>query len=235
MVAGIVHGLRHAARRRPAVVRSRLQRTRCTTNPLGVKGCGEAGAIAAFPAIANAIVDALAPLGVKQLRRTGDAGPHLAGDGSRPMRRQAPAAARNRQPILDVLQPHLPARGLVLEVASGSGEHTAHFAQALPDLTFQPSDPDAVARASIDDWTAMLGLANVRPALDLDAAAEAWPIIEADAIACINMIHISPWDSAIGLVRGAARLLPRNGTLFLYGPYFRDGFETAPKQPRVRP
>ncbi len=143
------------------------------------------------------------------------------------MRRQAPAAARNRQPILDVLQPHLPARGLVLEVASGSGEHTAHFAQALPDLTFQPSDPDAVARASIDDWTAMLGLANVRPALDLDAAAEAWPIIEADAIACINMIHISPWDSAIGLVRGAARLLPRNGTLFLYGPYYRDGFETA--------
>ena len=118
------------------------------------------------------------------------------------MRRQAPAAARNRQPILDVLQPHLPARGLVLEVASGSGEHTAHFAQALPDLTFQPSDPDAVARASIDDWTAMLGLANVRPALELDAAAEAWPIIEADAIACINMIHISPWDSAVGLVQG---------------------------------
>ncbi|HTE36901.1 MAG TPA: DUF938 domain-containing protein [Reyranella sp.] len=143
------------------------------------------------------------------------------------MRRQAPAAARNRQPILDVLQPHLPSRGLVLEVASGSGEHTAHFAQALPDLTFQPSDPDAVARASIDDWTAMLGLANVRPALDLDAAAEAWPITEADAIACINMIHISPWDSTVGLVRSAARLLPKNGMLFLYGPYFRDGFETA--------
>jgi hypothetical protein len=143
------------------------------------------------------------------------------------MRRQAPAAARNRQPILDVLQPHLPARGLVLEVASGSGEHTAHFAQALPDLTFQPSDPDAVARASIDDWTATLGLGNVRPALDLDAAAEAWPITAADAIACINMIHIAPWDSTVGLIRGAAGLLPKDGTLFLYGPYFRDGFETA--------
>jgi hypothetical protein len=144
------------------------------------------------------------------------------------MRRQAPAAARNRQPILDVLQPHLPARGLVLEVASGSGEHTAHFAQALPDLTFQPSDPDERARASIDDWTATLGLANVRPALELDAAAEEWPIAEANAIACINMIHISPWDSTVGLLRGAGRLLPHNGTLFLYGPYFRAGIDTAP-------
>ncbi len=144
------------------------------------------------------------------------------------MRRQAPAAARNRQPILDVLRPHLPARGLVLEVASGSGEHTAHFAQALPDLTFQPSDPDELARASIDDWAATLGLANVRPALELDAAAETWPITNADAIVCINMIHIAPWKSAVGLTRGAARILPKNGMLFLYGPYFRDGFETAP-------
>ncbi|WP_428670711.1 DUF938 domain-containing protein [Reyranella sp.] len=144
------------------------------------------------------------------------------------MRRQAPAAARNRQPILDVLEPHLPKRGLVLEVASGSGEHTAHFAQALPDLTFQPSDPDENARASIDDWTTTLGLANVRLALALDAAAETWPITEADAIACINMIHISPWASTVGLIRGAARLLPKSGTLYLYGPYVRAGVETAP-------
>jgi len=144
------------------------------------------------------------------------------------MRREAPAAARNRQPILDVLRPHLPARGLVLEVASGSGEHTAHFARALPDLIFQPSDPDERARASIDAWTAALGLANVRPALALDATAEVWPIAAADAIACINMIHISPWGAAIGLIGGAARLLPENGTLFLYGPYFRRGAETAP-------
>lgn len=144
------------------------------------------------------------------------------------MRRQAPAAARNRQPILEVLQPHLPAHGLVLEIASGSGEHTAHFAQALPDLTFQPSDPDAAARASIDDWTATLGLANVLPALELDAGAEKWPIARADAMVCINMIHISPWDATIGLVRGAARLLPEKGVLFLYGPYFRRDAEPAP-------
>jgi hypothetical protein len=144
------------------------------------------------------------------------------------MRRQAPAAARNRQPILAVLQPHLPPTGMVLEVASGSGEHTAHFAQALPGLTFQPSDPDETARASIDDWTATLRLANVRPALELDAGAEAWPIARVDAVICINMIHISPWASTVGLIRGAARLLPENGMLFLYGPYFRAGFETAP-------
>lgn len=144
------------------------------------------------------------------------------------MKRQAPAAARNRQPILDVLQPHLPPRGLVLEVASGTGEHTAHFAQALPGLIFQPSDPDEMARASIDDWTSALGLGNVRPALALDAAAEIWPIAGADAIVCINMIHISPWASTVGLIRGAARLLPKTGTLFLYGPYFRDDVTTAP-------
>jgi SAM-dependent methyltransferase len=141
------------------------------------------------------------------------------------MRRQAPATARNRAPILDVLRPHLPARGLVLEVASGSGEHTAHFAEALPHLTFQPSDPDPDARASIDAWAE--GLANVRPALTLDAAAEHWPIERADAIVCINMIHISPWEAAVGLIHGAARLLPANGTLFLYGPYFRRDVATA--------
>ena len=143
------------------------------------------------------------------------------------MRRHAPAAARNRQPILDVLRPHLPATGLVLEIASGSGEHTAHFAQALPGLAFQPSDPDPVARASIDDWTASLGLSNVRPALALDATAN-WPIARADAVVCINMIHISPWQATVGLIEGAARLLPKNGTLFLYGPYRRAGVATAP-------
>lgn len=144
------------------------------------------------------------------------------------MRRHAPAAARNRQPILDVLQPHLPTRGLVLEIASGSGEHTAHFARALPDLTFQPSDPDAAARASVDDWAATLGLTNVLPALELDAGAETWPIAGAEAMVCINMTHISPWDSTLGLIRGAARLLPEKGVLFLYGPYFRHGAEPAP-------
>jgi SAM-dependent methyltransferase len=142
------------------------------------------------------------------------------------MRRQAPAAARNRDPILAVLRQHLPARGLVLEVASGTGEHTAHFAEALPHLTFQPSDPDPEARASIDAWTE--GLTNVRPAVRLDASAETWPIETAEAIVCINMIHIAPWDAAVGLIRGAARRLSAGGTLFLYGPYIRPGVTTGP-------
>jgi SAM-dependent methyltransferase len=144
------------------------------------------------------------------------------------MKRQAPAAARNRQPILDVLHPHLPPEGLVLEVASGSGEHTAHFAQALPSLTFQPTDPDTAARASIDAWVRELGLANVRPALALDAASDVWPVGRADAIVCINMVHISPWEATEGLIRGAGRLLAPGGLLYLYGPYLRAGVPTAP-------
>jgi SAM-dependent methyltransferase len=140
----------------------------------------------------------------------------------------APATARNREPILEVLRHHLPRRGLVLEVASGSGEHTAHFAAAFPELVFQPSDPDSGARASIDAWTAALGLTNVRPALALDAAAHDWPIAAADVVLCINMIHISPWSAAEGLMRGAGRLLSKDGVLFLYGPFRREGQHTAP-------
>ena len=144
------------------------------------------------------------------------------------MKREAPAAARNRQPILEVLRPRLPARGLVLEVASGTGEHAVHFAAALPGLDFQPSDPDADARASIDAWVADSGLANLRPALALDAAAPGWPVAAADAVLCCNMIHISPWASAAGLVAGAASILPPGGLLYLYGPYRRNGRHTAP-------
>lgn len=143
------------------------------------------------------------------------------------MRRQAPAAARNRQPILDVLRPRLPARGLVLEIASGSGEHVVHFAEALPGLVFQPSDPSPEARASIDDWVRTLALGNVRAALALDAAGDVWPIERADAVVCCNMIHIAPWEAAIGLIAGAAHVLPPGGTLYLYGPYRRDGRHTA--------
>ena len=143
-------------------------------------------------------------------------------------RLHAPAVARNREPILAVLKAHLPPRGLVLEVASGSGEHIVHFAQAFPGLDFQPSDPDRQARASIDAWTAEAGLQNVRPAIALDAAAETWPISAADAVLCINMIHIAPWNSAAGLVRGAATLLRADGTLYVYGPFRRDGAHTAP-------
>ena len=144
------------------------------------------------------------------------------------MKRHAPATARNRQPILDVLRPRLPAQGLVLEIASGSGEHIVHFAEALPDLVFQPSDPSADARASIDDWVQTEGLANVRPAVALDAALESWPIERADAVLCCNMIHIAPWEAAVGLIAGAAGVLADGGTLYLYGPYRRDGRHTAP-------
>lgn len=144
------------------------------------------------------------------------------------MRRTAPAAARNRQPILDVLRRHLPAQGLVLEIASGTGQHSMHFAAALPWLVFQPSDPDETARASIDDWQETLGLTNVLPALPIDATAAIWPIARADVVVCINMIHIAPWAAARGLMGGAARVLPANGILFLYGPYKRDGVHTAP-------
>ncbi|TAJ37280.1 MAG: DUF938 domain-containing protein [Reyranella sp.] len=144
------------------------------------------------------------------------------------MRREAPAAQRNRQPILDVLKPRLPPYGLVLEIASGSGEHVVHFAASLPILDFQPSDPDAEARASIDDWVRTLGLGNVRPALEIDVTAKRWPVDRAAAILCANMIHIAPWGAAIGLISGAARILPTGGTLFLYGPYRRGGRHTAP-------
>ncbi len=148
---------------------------------------------------------------------------------SEDVRQFAPAAARNRDPIWSVLQPQLPETGLVLEVASGSGEHAVHFAQRSgAGLVFQPSDPDPQARASIDAWTAATGLDNIRPALALDATAELWPIAHADAVLCFNMIHIAPWEAAIGLVHGAARVLSRGGLLFLYGPFKRDGRHTAP-------
>ena len=143
-------------------------------------------------------------------------------------RRFAPAAARNRDAILEVLRRHLPAQGLALEIASGTGEHCVHFASALgPALMFQPSDPDADARASIDAWGRALRLANVCPAIALDAAAPDWPVACADAVLCINMIHISPWAATIGLVRGAARVLREGGMLYLYGPFHRGGRPTA--------
>jgi SAM-dependent methyltransferase len=141
-------------------------------------------------------------------------------------RRFAPAAARNRDPILAALRRLLPESGLVLEVASGTGEHCAWFAKKLPGLVFQPSDPDAASRASIDAWRA--GAANIRPALPLDAAAASWPLDHADAVLCINMIHIAPWAATPGLLRGAARLLPPAAPLILYGPYRREGVPTAP-------
>lgn len=141
----------------------------------------------------------------------------------------APSAARNRDPIWNVLGPQLPASGLVLEIASGSGEHAVHFAQlAGPGLVFQPTDPNPDALASIDAWIAASRLPNVKPALALDAAAATWPVDHAEAVTCINMVHISPWSATVGLIRGAARVLAVGGLLFLYGPYRRNGQHTAP-------
>ena len=143
-------------------------------------------------------------------------------------RRHAPATERNREAILAVLRDALPASGTVLEVASGTGEHAIHFAQALPGLVFQPSDPDLDALASIRAWAIAAKLNNVRPPLLLDASASDWPIAAADAILCINMVHISPWEATVGLLSGAARLLGEGAPLYLYGPYRRAGTATAP-------
>ena len=141
-------------------------------------------------------------------------------------RREAPSVARNRAVILDALRPLLPPRGLLLEVASGTGEHCAYLAAALPALDFQPTEPEPDGRASIDAWCA--GLPNVRPALSLDATAEDWPIACADAVLCINMAHIAPWAATLGLLRGAARVLPPGAPMVFYGPWIRDGVDTAP-------
>ena len=141
-------------------------------------------------------------------------------------RQHAPATARNREPILAVLRRLAPPQGTVLEVASGSGEHAAHFAAALPGLVFQPSDPDPGRRASIDAWCE--GIPNVRPALALDAAHGTWPAGPFDLLLCCNMIHIAPWAAAEGLVAGAGRVLATGGILLLYGPFRRQGVQTAP-------
>jgi hypothetical protein len=143
-------------------------------------------------------------------------------------RQFAPATQRNREPILAVLREVLPDTGLVLEVASGSGEHAVHFAAAFPELVFQPSDPDPAALASIDAWASESGLPNLKPAIRLDATARDWPLSRADAILCVNMIHISPWAATEGLIRHAAELLPASAPLYLYGPYRQSGVPLAP-------
>lgn len=144
------------------------------------------------------------------------------------MKQSSPAAARNGQAIADVLARWLPASGLVLEVASGSGEHALHFARAFPGIRWQPSDPDAEARASAAAWRHEQGPANLLAPIALDAASVDWPIDQADAIVCINMVHISPWASTTGLMAGAARVLRPGAPLVLYGPYRRGGVPTAP-------
>ncbi|MGN6155011.1 MAG: DUF938 domain-containing protein [Sphingomicrobium sp.] len=143
-------------------------------------------------------------------------------------RRSAPAALRNREPIGDVLAEWLPQHGLVLEIASGTGEHSLYFAERFPDLQWQPSDLHPDALESIRSWRAGAALENLREPLIIDAGAEDWPIAGADALLSINMVHISPWRSALGLLDGARRLLPTGGPLILYGPWVSEGVETAP-------
>lgn len=146
-------------------------------------------------------------------------------------KRESPAAQRNREPIADVLAQVLPETGRVLEIASGTGEHVVHFAARFPDLQWHPTDPDPASRGSIAAYLADAGLDNVAAPEMLDAAGppEKWPLNAADAIVCVNMIHISPWDASEGLFAGAQALLPRkDGPLVLYGPYLEPDVETAP-------
>jgi hypothetical protein len=143
-------------------------------------------------------------------------------------RRSAPAALRNREPIGDVLAEWLPERGLVLEIASGTGEHCAFFARRFPGLDWQPSDVHADALQSIRAWRAEAELPNLREPLVIDAASPDWPIDRADALLNINMVHISPWRTALGLLDGAARLLGPGSPLILYGPWLSDEIEPAP-------
>ena len=142
-------------------------------------------------------------------------------------KRHAPATLRNRDAILSILRDELPSSGLVLEVASGSGEHAIHFAAALPNLDWQPSDPDPTALGSIEAWRRDAGLPNLLAPIQLDAA-NAWPIEMAAAIVCINMVHISSWAATVGLFRGAAKLLRAGAPLILYGPYIEGDVQTAP-------
>ena len=155
----------------------------------------------------------------------GDPTPWIAAEAGPEPRKHAPATLRNREPIGDALAGLLPPSGLVLEVASGSGEHCAYLAGRFPALTWQPSDPDGDALRSIAAWCE--SCANVGPPVMLDAAAIDWPIDRADAIFCANMIHIAPWEATLGLLAGAGRVLATGAPLILYGPFRREGLDTA--------
>ena len=142
-------------------------------------------------------------------------------------RRSAPAVSRNRHPLADVLGEWLPSDGLVLEIASGTGEHAVFFAERFPRLDWQPSDLHPDALNSIEAWRAEAALPNLREPIEIDASSH-WPIDRADAVLNINMVHISPWTSALGLLDGASRILPNGAPLILYGPWLFGEIETAP-------
>lgn len=145
-------------------------------------------------------------------------------------RQISPSVARNRDAILEVLRGVLALDARVLEIASGSGEHVVHFARAMPQASWFPSDPDAAARASIVAWIASEGLRNIAPPRAIDASAAAWGVEDEPpfgAVLAINVIHISPWPATLGLMAGAARVLREGGVLITYGAYMRDGAHTA--------
>ena len=144
------------------------------------------------------------------------------------LRETAPSAERNKQPILDVLARVLPASGLVLEIGSGTGQHVCHFAKSLGQLTFQPSEMDESKHASIAAWIEHGQLSNVHPPIAFDLVQLPWPMRAAHAVVCINVIHISPWEATLALMKGASEILPPGGVLVTYGPYRRGGEHTAP-------
>lgn len=155
-----------------------------------------------------------------------DSTPWLIEEAGPEAKKYAPATVRNRDAILDILKEHLPETGTILEIASGTGEHICHFAQQLPDLSFQPSDISADACRSIAAWVKDSGCTNVNPPLLIDIE-KAGKVQDTAAILCINMVHIAPWSATKALMAFASQNLPAKGSLYLYGPFIRDGVETA--------
>jgi hypothetical protein len=155
--------------------------------------------------------------------------PWIASEAEGGSRKHAPATYRNRDAIVSVLQDLLPEKGLILELASGSGEHVVHFASQFPGLSWQPTDCDPDSLASIEAWRIHAGLENIRPPLQLDAAESDWPLREADAVLCINMIHITPWHATEGAISGARRMLKAGQPLLFYGPFKQAGTVIAPR------
>jgi hypothetical protein len=153
--------------------------------------------------------------------------PWLIDEAGDDVRRHAPATLRNRDVITEVLRDILPQDGTVLEIASGSGKHVVHFAAAFPHLQWQPSDCEPAALRSIAAWAGEAGRANILPPLPIDVEQPDWPVAKADAIVCINMLHISPWSATEALLRHAAALIAPSAPLYIYGPFLRHDVMTA--------
>ena len=143
-------------------------------------------------------------------------------------RRENPSAERNKRPLLEVLRRVFPSEGLVLELASGTGQHAAFFTDQLPSLHWQPTDVDAHALPSIAAWRQASHPDRIRAPLLLDATADAWPVPQADAMLCVNMLQVSPWPATLGLLAGAARTLTAGGPLVIYSPMSRGGVHISP-------